>query len=71
LPWIGFITLLGLLKIEELVTAMGCAWINIMHREGENVDIIGSRVHGRARGDETEFKNRDLIDKKNTRAQGK
>ncbi len=70
LPGIGFIIRLSLLKVEKLVTAIGCACINRGHREGENVDIMGSRVIGSSRGDEPELKNRDLIDKKNTRAQG-
>ncbi|MFN9899067.1 MAG: hypothetical protein ACK55Z_09805, partial [bacterium] len=35
---------LGLLKIEELDTAMKCAWINRWKKEGRKVDITGHRV---------------------------
>ncbi len=55
---------LGLLKITELDTAMCCAWINRWRREGDRVDITGSRVLSAARDDNIELINKDLINTK-------
>jgi hypothetical protein len=35
---------LGLLKIQELETAMKCSWVNRWRKEGNNVDITGAMV---------------------------
>jgi hypothetical protein len=52
---------IGLLKLSELDTAMKCAWVNRWKREGNNVDITGSRVINTARNDNVEYINKDLI----------
>ncbi len=54
---------LGLLKLDLLGISMGCAWVNRWHREGDSMDITGSRVLDTARLDEPELINKDLIDK--------
>jgi hypothetical protein len=51
----------GLLRISELDTAMKCAWVNRWKREGEGVDITGSRVLNTARQNNIEYINKDLI----------
>jgi hypothetical protein len=51
----------GLLRIGELDTAMKCAWVNRWKREGEGVDITGSRVLNTARQNNIEYINKDLI----------
>jgi hypothetical protein len=51
----------GLLRISELNTAMKSAWVNRWKREGQDVDITGSRVLGMARGECAEYINKDLI----------
>jgi hypothetical protein len=51
----------GLLKLLELDTAMKSAWVNRWKREGNNVDITGSRVLGTARNNNVEYINKDLI----------
>jgi hypothetical protein len=54
---------LGLLKLDMLCISMGCAWINRWHREGDGVDITGSRVLETMRLGEPELINKDLVDK--------
>ncbi len=49
---------LGLLKIQELETAMKCAWVNRWRKEGSDVDITGSMVLRTGGG-----RNIELIDK--------
>jgi hypothetical protein len=52
---------IGLLKISELDTAMKSAWVNRWKKEGQEVDITGSRVLGTARQENMEYINKDLI----------
>ncbi len=52
---------IGLLKISELDTAMKSAWVNRWKREGQSVDITGSRVIGTARQENIEYINKDLV----------
>ncbi len=52
---------IGLLKLSELDTAMKSAWVNRWKREGNGVDITGSRVLGTARRENIEYINKDLI----------
>jgi hypothetical protein len=52
---------IGLLKLSELDTAMKSAWVNRWKREGNGVDITGSRVLGTARQENIECINKDLI----------
>jgi hypothetical protein len=52
---------IGLLKISELDTAMKSAWVNRWKKEGQDVDITGSRVLGTARQENMEYINKDLI----------
>jgi hypothetical protein len=54
---------LGLLKIEELDTAMKCAWVNRWRIEGNNADITGNRVMQTAGQGGVERINRDSINK--------
>jgi hypothetical protein len=56
---------LGLLKIEELDTAMKCAWINRWKKEGRKVDITGHRVLRTARHGDVERINKDNVGKNN------
>jgi hypothetical protein len=49
------------LQISELDTAMKSAWVNRWKREGNNVDITGSRVLYTARQENIEYINKDLI----------
>jgi hypothetical protein len=52
---------LGLLKVEQLDTAMKCAWVNRWRREGNGVDVTGSTT----RQGNIELINKDLIGKNN------
>jgi hypothetical protein len=54
---------IGLIKISELDTAIGCAWINRWKREGIRVDITGGRVLTAARNNNIELINKDLINR--------
>jgi hypothetical protein len=54
---------LGLLKIQELETAMKCAWVNRWRKEGNVVDITGSLVLRTGGGS-----NLELIDKSKVNA---
>jgi hypothetical protein len=56
---------LGLLKIDELDTAMKCAWVNRWKREGNAVDITGQRVLMTARDGNIGLINKDGIAKAN------
>jgi hypothetical protein len=56
---------LGLLKIEELDTAMKCAWVNRWRREGTKVDITGHRVLRTSGGGDVERINKDDVKKSN------
>jgi len=55
---------IGLIKISELDTAIGCAWINRWKKEGTRVDITGGRVLTAARNNNIELINKDLINSK-------
>jgi hypothetical protein len=51
----------GLLKITELDTAMKSAWVNRWKREGNMVDITGTRVLSTALQEKIEYINKDFI----------
>ncbi len=55
---------LGLLKIQELETAMKSAWVNRWRKEGAKVDITGSKVMRTGDG-----RNVELINKSKLRGQ--
>jgi len=61
---------LGLLKIEELDTAMKCAWINRWKKEGRKVDITGHRVLRTGRHGDVERINKDDVGKNYPCARG-
>jgi hypothetical protein len=52
---------IGLLRLSELDTAMKSAWVNRWKREGQSVDITGTRVLSTALNENIEYINKDFL----------